>query len=684
MLNGYALNTVVLNGAGEPPEPVLIGAGLLIAFEQDVVEQITGEGLLIAFEQRVGLTGSGALITIEQDVILRITGSGQLIEIGQSVGASGQGRLIVFEQDIVAPSAAIPPHLERTDWDVTILLGGVMVSRDQIHGIITVERTESAAAIASFTLVYQPGSGLQVVEALAGKSVTIDIRVTAGIHRIFTGIVDVPVIDLIQKKITLNCTDRRLELINAQLKGSLPGIGFYSKIIFPEAKDTAEELEQRLTTIPWAVDFDAFGNYSFVPLRAKASADFTLPDSQVYDRQPSVSYTSRAQVTNTIDIDFKYRFPRLHHVERKFTWTSPITQSLCLVLTEGYTLAQRNMIAGAVDSTPWVVRGKINYTEIQPGGVYRCGSLTPPIIWSTIQYSGSTSSKVDESGAPVLDTKGNQQTETRITGGTDFRAVFANGANWQYTFRWVQTVVEGYGLKVIAPQSVSQYGPVSSTNQYSAEDDADTSQWENYKEYDNPYNQSAPTYHIDLATKRIDVNAAILTALNIAKTTILNSHRDTQVTFTRFIWPQIDLKHTVALSTGILNAQGKAFNIRHEINNGTTEAKTTVVLALSRALGSGTNSPLTVPAVPIDNVNLPTGDVVLGNHYGVDPATAPDIDTWSGRVGNKKVGGLATQYAEQFIVKTPTIDKALTDDKDKTVAAIYQVAIPNDLLEVVF
>lgn len=684
MLNGGVLNGGVLNGALEDAPPDLIGEGLLISFEQQVA--VGEQGLLVSFEQVTGAIGDGLLISFEQDVRLEISGGGLLISFEQSVEATGSGLLISFEQRVIdySPSPTpipILPHIQRTDWDAVIMLAGNEVPEEMIHGGIHIERTEGGASVCNFTLCYKPGAGVQNVETLAGKPVTIDFQTPEGTFRVYTGVVDIPEIDLIEKKITINCTDRRLELINAQLGPLLPTIGYYSSIIFSEPKDVAEELDQRLSTIPYSVDFDAFGTFNFTAKRAKLTPDFILGEGTVYDREPTVSYTSRDRIVNKVNISFQYRFPRLHHMQRTFNWVSPIRDNICLMLQQGYTLAQKTMIAAAAYSAGWVVRDDISYTAIHPGGWYNCGG--GPIGWSTTVLTGTTTYKTDSSGDYLLDSSGEKIAETRITGGTNFFPMFANGASWAATTRWAQTITENYTLTVQAPQSISLYGAVETDNSYSSEDETDASNWEDYTSYDNPFNQGALTYHIDAAAGRSAMNGAVITALNIAKTTILNSHRDTRVSINRFLWPRIDLKHTVEIDTGILKARGKVVNIIHDINNTTTEAYTTVVIALSRAVGSQADSSFTVPAVPTDTVDPGTGVIELGNHYGEDPEQ-DGAETWTGRVGNKRVGFYMTDYPEQFIVRTPAIPDAVRDEKQKYISAGYNVSIPNDLLEVTF
>lgn len=733
MINGFTLNTIALNSAENIAPPALTGEGLLISIEQQIIlfpplnrsgfslnqrninqdainagdegeligggvliliEQSVGlisDGLLISIEQTVGDVGGGSivdglLISIEQAVELRKEGGGLLISIEQSVIGSGSGLLISIEQTVIRnPASAdpIPSHVQRTGWDINVMVGGAAI--DCEHGIITIQRTEGGASLMNVSLI--PALGIQDVESYAGKPVTADLQTADGVFRVYTGVVDIPEVDIINKKITLHCTDRRSELINTQLAGIVSTIGYYSSVIFGTPKDTFEELTSRLTTVPLTVDFDSFGNYNLVNLAAKTVPDFTLLGNQVYYRDPRVEYTSRGRITNKITIAFQYRFDRLWHLQRSFSWLSPIAANICLALQNGYTFARRSMILEAIRSLSWPLRGEVSFVPIQPSGWY-CGGIG----FTTYHFepgSGLMIPELDADGNPVFDSDGNP---SMVASGSfvDVGVTLANGASWVATKRWAQTITETYSLVVQAPQSQAQYGIVESFNNYSSEDETDTTAWErDYEAYDNPYNKTEPTYFVDSDLQRGVSNSAIITALNIAKTTILNSHRDIRVTIYRSIWPQIDLKHTVQINANItngggLNARGKVYNIVHTLNVGTGEAVTTLVLALSRAQGSQSDSVLSIPAKPTNLVLPDTTPISLGNHYGEDPSQ-PDAKNWNGRVGNARVGFFQTNYPEQFIVDTPEIlDDTFRQEKVLTSFAGYNISIPSDLLEVIF
>lgn len=673
MINGVLLNGAPLNAAGDV---TYIISGDLFVIEQNVV--IVEEAHdAVTINQVVGDTISGDLVTIEQNVRLWEGFGGDaspIITIEQEIVNISSGDLVLINQRVIDNSIAT--HLEKTGWDAVITLAGNIIPTEQIHGMISVDRTEGQAALAQFTII--PPLGEQALQYYQGKPVTIDVLTESGTRRIYTGLVDIPEVDLIERKITFKCTDRRTELINSQLGGVVGSIGYYSPLIFQDVKDTADQLEKRLSTTPQSVDFDVFGNYTLTSWFPKSVADFTLDDSDVYYSRPRIEIQSRARITNKVDISFQYRYSRLHHHQRLFSWTAPMASNIMLLLQYSQSMTFRSMVAGAATSAGWPIKGAIAYTPIWPSGWYG------GIAWSTVSFTGGTFPKVDAFGDPVLDSDGNQVMESRITGGTDYGPLYCMGAQWTATTRWAQTVTENFTLSVAASQSVAQFGEIETAETYSVQDDFDPSIWENYVAYNDL--GLGNNYFIKQDTNRNAVVGAMAVALNKARTTILSTHRDTRVIVSTFLWPEVDLKHTVRVDTDVVEAKGKVYSVNHSLNIGTGEAVTTTTLALFKATGSSSNSSFSAPPAPGQTVTYPTDPVILGNHFGQDPASTTGSENWTGMIGNSRPSPLAarTSFQEQFVVKVPAIPDTLRQEQSLSVGGSYNVQIPDDELDVFF
>lgn len=587
---------------------------------------------------------------------------------------------IIINGAEAAVSTPSNPHtrLFTTGWDLIIIMGGWRIPNSYLIETLTLDAVEDNSTLCTF--VVRPPAATVDIDFWSGKDVTVDVLESTGIRRIFTGVVDIPDIDITLETITLRCTNRIEERANDLLTTQVKTIGHYSTDIFSEPKDTAEELRQRMETIPFSFHFDAYGNFRLVPWQPKATADHTLSNSNVYYETPEVELTSRGRILNKIDIKFQYRYNRDYHLQRSFNWESPIAVDICNMLRDGMALTQRSLIQAAADSTGWPINGQIDFDPIPEAGWYKCGGAT--VAWSPISVGRSLSVKKDENGSDVHDAKGNKILVSDVSQLTDYRPVFTIGADWEATTRWTQTWTEEYTVTVQAPQSITQYSTVDSQQSFGLSDSYTSDGWEDYTIYTNLGLGSS--YLVDRDIQRADFNNMFTVATNRARTSILKTHRENFVSFRRGIWTVLDLQDTISLTTSPVAAKGKVRKYRHFFNLATGEAYTSVEIALSRAQGSSSDTPLSIPATPDTSVTLPTGLITLGNHFGEDPFTASDSDTWTGMIGNKFVGGWKTQYQEQFIVVTPEIPDKLRASVDKTTASSYDVAIPNDSLTIVF
>lgn len=652
-----------------------------------IVGAILGVGEMISVEQAVAKIGAGEVVSFEQEVQLRISSTiaESFIDFEQSVIVLGVGEVVPFEQKVI--DSSIPSHLSRTGWDATLVIDGAEISRDEIHGSITIDRTEGDAALMDVTLLAP--TGVQDFESYHGKTITLDVETASGIHRVYTGTVDIPEIDLLEEKVTLRCTDKRTELINSQLGTVVNNLGVYSSEIFRAPRDIAEEAEQRLTTIPYALDFDAYGQFNITAWAPKATADYTLADSDVYRDRPRVELTSRGRVINKVNINMQYRYERFYHGTRTYSWESPIKSQICNLLQYGYTLTSKSMVQSAITAAGWPLKDTVSFDAIHPSGWYRCGDLT--IGWSTIQLRGVNEPVLDENGAQVNDDNGEPLFKARLTSATDYTGVYCMGANWQATQQWSQVVTENYTLSVQGPQSQTQFGTISNDLSYSVEQEANSTEWEKYDSFRTV--QQDINYYIDQDLNRSSFNGAMDSALNQAKTTILGSHRDTRVMVETFIRPEFDLKHTIQISATELSAKGKVFDIKHDLNLGTGEATTTTTLVLSRAQGSASDSVLTLPAKPSDTVPFNVQPITLGNHFGEDPTTEA-AKSWNGMIGNRwltvstnEIGGsntFKTKFQESFVVDTPAIPESQRNARNLAGTSSYNVEIPNDTLTITF
>lgn len=643
---------------------------------------VTGAGTMVSVEQTVRIEGSGTFVQIEQEVQLLETGSGTMVSIEQLVEATASGSIVTIEQRVIDSSPAVPTHEQRTGWDATLLVGGVTIPLAEIHGNIMVTKTENSSSLLTVTMI--PPTGVQDLDFWQGKAVTLDMHTNeTSTYRVFTGVVDIPEVDIIEQKITLRCTNRRRELINTTLTTVVPNIGYYSSEIFNEADELAKELDDRLSTVPYSLDFDGYNNYRYIAWEPKSTADYVWDDADIYYATPQVELSSRGRIVNTINIDFEYRYPRIHNKEVQYSWTSPVQSDVCLILVDGYSMTPRAAIESAIAATGWPLRGNVSYGDVPADGFYRCDILGTYAAFTTRRTTVSTTIKRDADGNAITGVDGNPVTETNRTSISDVRNLLAGSATWNATFRWAQDISEKFTLTVKSPQSVTQYGTIENDVVYGVESSYNTEDWENYTQYTDE-GQGSLTYAINKDTNLATFNSASVTAIRVASTKIISTHRDTRVRLFRSILPELELHHTVEATADKISCKGKTRKIIHTLNVNTGEAKTVAEIALSRATGSGSSSTLSPPTRPSDTLPSTTDSVTLGNHFGKDPTTEK-AKQWNGMIGNAILYQSGrTTYPESFVVDAPAIPGTQRDHRILTKAQTYNVEIRNDSLTVDF
>lgn len=670
-LNSYELNSIPLNGGGD---------------------SAAGSGQLIALEQKVGFIGSGELIALEQEVQLYETGSGELVALTQSVETTASGTLITLNQRV--RDITVPSHLTRTGWDLDVYVGSELLDKSKIIDVTDVIFEEGSSAIAR--IVLRGTAGSVDLDYYDGKSVVINAYVYSGspskinddgVYRLFTGIVDITEFDIINEFIILNCVNERRKLINNNLLATVKTIGNWDATIFGSFKDTAEELDQRLQTVEYAADFDPYNNFLYTSWTPKSTADFTFADARIFTKAPRIERASAARIINKITLTMQYRYQRLHHRQRAFSWVSDADNNPCRILAEGYDMTRRDMITEAVKNAGWPVRGAITFTGPPSAGWYSCNGTYAALSYTTTTaqltertlYTGPSTPET-----PVLDDDGNQVYDPVTTGVINYNNVFCTTASWNATTRWAQTVQEDFTVTITAPQSISQFGTVEAGQTFGQEDDFDTSIWEDYGAYNNQSPNGDATYFLDQDWNESGFYKAFRIALDRARTQIRGSHRDTRVILTVPLTAGLNLGHTVATTATRLTCKGKVQKYTHFFNHKTTEAYTVIEVVLSRSTGSTTNQSLTIPArLNTDSAPAAGGTINLGNHFGEDPSQS-GAENWTGFIGNKVVQNVKTNYLQAFIVDVPAIEDSSRKNKTLTSSTSYTISIPNDSLSVTF
>lgn len=647
------------------------------------------------------ITGSGNIIEIEQEVALMLSGEGTIIEIEQQVELIAAGNTIKLEvtQIVQTPITGLQDKVARYGWNVFLYINGASVPNNQITGEIKINRVENDSA--SMTFVLYPPRGALGLRGYEGKPVYCNVQTPEGVFRIFTGRINTADIDFNKRMITFTCMDNRRQAINTTYANYIKGIGYYDPA--QKATDAYEELERRLETVPYSFEFDTYGNGILTSLYAKGTPDFTFTAPYVsYDagRDPRVMLVPRSKVINTVNINYSYRYQRLHHVECPYTWVLNATNREFLL--QGISVPRREVIETAVKGTGWPKRGEIAYTPVIPAGFYKVGN--PPINvgvnWSSSTYAVGNATTTDSNGntVNVVDSNGNIVKTAIQTSSTDYSGDLCFGAAFKLTKQFSQNISEDYTILVQAQTSVNNFGVVSKSESGGTESTYDNTVWDDYQVYRAPpsgvsitYDAFNSSYYWNETTGLATFQNAMYTALNRAYTTIMKSHRENRVVFSVPIKPRVQLYHTAYLNTTshenvTIQAKGKVYSVTHVLNPQSTEAYTTIELALSITNGSSTPSPISLPTRPTNSITPFRQAIGLSSHYGLEPQPS-----WTGWIANKWVnnrvpGGTdwrRTTYPESFVIDTPEIPTAYTNGVALPASASYNVAIVNDTLNVI-
>lgn len=684
----------------------------------------TGEGSLVEFAQTVTTTFVGSLVIFDQTVELRTTGSGSLVVFDQTVVNTISGSLIKFGQ--LVQDVTEVAYLDKNGFDAWVYIDGVPVPRHQLTDDCVVNKVRGDAQTASFSLF--PPRGPINLGYYEGKLVQIDVQTYGeGLRRIYTGRVSLVELDIMNRRLRLTCSDNRREQVNTQLISSMPYIGYWSENIFGVANELADQLDSRLQTIPYTLDFDSYGVAKFAPLYSAALPDYTFVASTVYrdsGRDPKIRRTPRAKVVNTIKISYEYRYQRMFHAQRSWTFRAPYHNNTCDFLRQGYSVPQRSVIESAIQSAGWPVRGEISYLPILKAGWYNCSltdassigwfttkdqTISVPLTTSTINPTGGEGGGVGVVIKPVLDAAGNQIYTSVPVASEDLSLDLCFGADWQATYRWAQNVTEQFAVTVSSPGGVAKYGPVIEELSAGIDSQYESSEWESYNSYLPPPSgvttipaQPAANYYWNeqgnFGTYAQDMKVLI----NKAYTSLIKAHSDNHVEFQTSVRPGIELYHTVEVDASAHTAQvikitGRVYSIQHVLNFGQAGVAGTAYTKLDLTFSVSDdavlpNTPFNLPTRPVDIPTVSGPGFSLTGHYGLPPNPA-----WTGHIGNKNIIELLdytsngvraynhtkTKYPESFVVDTPAIPDANRANKMLPATASYNVYVPNDNVELV-
>ncbi len=571
------------------------------------------------------------------------------VVVGKTGATSLPLRVSVVDADIASGLETVADGgMVAAYWGVRVEIGGADVSADVV-GEIVVEAEENAARIADLSLTLAAGTPIMPA-TWVGRSVWIYLTDGAGGNAmpLFFGVVDLPKVELTERRLALRCTDNRQGVIGgmtrAEITALLPGTR-HSPVVFDDGAGALAYANDRLSTLPVALDLSPTGALRVTPWAARTLPDLSFDFDQVLDGSLSVDVAERSALTNLVEIDFGYRFPRIKSegYQIDYDYLALNATSFVYWVRDGNTFLQRAAVEAAI--------------EAAGGTIVSVSWIALPTTAQVIPGTGG-----DPAGAWLP----NELTDVQ----------FCLGFSAVVSFDYAQQTEETHQIAVACAGSIAAVGAVRSTMSGALEGvyDDPTAVEQNILLYRGkvttiPPKNLAPvvvgltnsvTGTLTADTNRAAAEAAMETLIDIAGTEIFASHRRNTVSASVPCNPVLDVNKTVAIDAAGVLAKGKARRVVHRLDHAAGTAISAVDLAISSIAGVGFPH---------------TGDTVAapaGTSAGTSNTLGAPTVTWDGTVGGTNV----------ITVTFPGVEEAERAKAAHTIASSFAAAIIEDVFEV--
>lgn len=526
-------------------------------------------------------------------------------------------------------------------WRLRVVVGGVDMSA-QLTGGADVDREEGAAGVAGFQL-YLP-AGPVVPGEWVGRTVAIDyISTKEGVTteaRRFTGrIAGPPQWDSNNRILTCECSDQLQQRVEALSIAEIDALtaGQWSADVFDpvEGRSRWDYAQERMSTRTASLDCSPTGELRVTSWYATAP-HFAFGYNTTIDESLRVEWPDLSRLVNTVVIEADYRYMRLRQKNEYFSW---IGGGFCdWYFPQTKELPTIEMVEEAVASAGGNLLAGYSFDTLPPSDPDPCLTGTPWI----------------------------NRFDNLLLG-----ASFAIGR------RWAQSVTERYALNVVVPTSVAAAGEV--IERIGSAFEVESLAAETWT--DTPFTDGLSS-HVD---ERDEARRwlFLLVLLRQALATVVHAHRGTVLTWqvpTSMVMG-LDLVHTILFEDQGARAIGKVVRVADDFG----EALPTTTISIRVMRGGGTvNDPLTPPP----SVDEPQPDpgyspTILPTQLGGIDGVPEYDDELPGFSGNYSDSDIADpiMYPRRFDIDAAEIPAELRDELPVPITATYQVAIPNDLLE---
>jgi hypothetical protein len=547
---------------------------------------------------------------------------------------------------VAGPAAVDPEYIVAGIsflWRLRVVVGGVDMS-GQLTGAADVDREEGAAGVAGFQL-HLP-AGPVVPGEWVGRTVAIDyISTNGGVTteaRRFTGrIAGPPQWDTNNRILSCECSDQlqqRVEALSIAEIDALTG-GQWSLDVFDpvEGRSRWDYAQERMSTRTASLDCSPTGELRVTSWYATAP-HFAFGYNTTIDESLSVEWPDLSRLVNTVAIEADYRYMRLRQQNEAFSW---IGGGFCgWYFPQSKELPTTAMVREAVESAGANLLNGYSWDLLPP-------SMPDPCLI----------------GVPWIN---NFVGEELLLGAT-----FAIGR------RWAQSVTERYALNVVVPTSIAAAGEVIERIGSAFEVDSLAAEtWAG-----TPFTDGLSSHVDERDEARRSLFLQVL--LRQARATVVQAHRGTVLSWqvpTSMVMG-IDLVHTLRFEDQGALALGKVVRVADDF--GDAVATTTISIKVMRGGGTVTDSLTPPPSVDEPQPDSGYTPTILPTQLGgIDGVPEYDEDL-PGFSGNYSTSDIAEpiMYPRRFDIDAAEIPAEQRDELPVPIPATYQVAIPNDLLE---
>jgi hypothetical protein len=525
-------------------------------------------------------------------------------------------------------------------WRERVTIAGVDYSAQMVDGL-DVDREEGAAGVGGIAFYLPPGPA--VPDEWIGREVLIDyISTAAGITtevRLLTARITAPVWDSSIRVMSCNLSDQLQQRVEGMSVAEIDALtaGSWSVDVFEpvEGRSRWDYALERMSTRTASLDCSAYG----VPRVSSwyaASPAFVFGPGTVLDESQGVDLADLSRRTNKFVIESDYRYARLRQKNESFTW---LGGGFCgWYFPETKELPTIEMVAEAVEDAGGTLLDGATYDILPPSHPDPCATGTPWVNVFTNLLLGTT---------------------------------FSMGR------RWAQSITERYELSVLAPASIAATGEVIARAGEALEVESLLSEaWDS-----EPFTGGISGHTDERDEPRRTMFLIVQLQQGVA--VVVSSHRSTTVTWQvpTSMAMGIDLTQTLELDD-MIKARGKCSRISHRLDVASGAAVTALTISVMRG-GGAVSDPLTLPAsldeaqpLPLPAVALPTQ---IGGYSGV-PAYDEALPGFAGNFSVSDIFG-PVMYPRRFDVPAAELTVEQRDELPVPITATYNVAIPNDLLE---